>query len=390
MNYRNLENTLAKYTKDWSIEEGSYPAQSRADLNNAKEILKQHYKNVESLLDYDNQQVDGTDYKINFGGLMMIPSETMEGPLFMGEEKMSNVMTMFLNEDSNIDGEALAQVEDEIQELEAKNKTDSLDYSILQAAKQDILKGKKVDIDESIDEAIEKHDELNPDLWENNELKPEVKDKLLEIVGYFTNNLKEDEIELDVKDIVIIGSNANYNYTKQSDIDTHIVADMTPYKDVPDLALKLYNAYRSMWNNKYDPTIYGHEVELYVEPEEIKANSNGMYSLNTGWLKEPVQTNIPDIDEDELNTLVGEYENKIEGAKSIKDIEDIIDSLYLLRQESILKEGEFGIGNQCFKEIRNMGLLQNLKDKKIELENQEMSLEKTNDEVSESLLVYIN
>jgi hypothetical protein len=115
-----------------------------------------------------------------------------------------------------------------------------------------------------------------------------------------------------------------------------------------------------------------------------------MYSLNTGWLKEPVRTNIPDIDEDGLNTLVGEYENKIEGAKSIKDIEDIIDSLYLLRQESILKDGEFGIGNQCFKEIRNMGLLQNLKDKKVELENQEMSLEKTNDEVSESLLVYIN
>ena len=390
MNYRNLEITLAKYTKDWSIKEGSYPAQSRADLNNAKEILKQHYKNVESLLDYNNQQIDGTDYKINFGGLMIIPSETMEGPLFMGEEKMSNVMTMFLNEDSNIDGEALAKVEDEMQELEAKNKTDSLDYSILQAAKQDILKGKKVDIDESIDEAIEKHDELNPDLWENNELKPEVKDKLLEIVGYFTDNLKEDEIELDVKDIVIIGSNANYNYTAQSDIDTHIIADMTPYKDVTDLALKLYNAYRSIWNNKYDPTIYGHEVELYVEPEEVRANSNGMYSLNTGWLKEPVRTNIPDIDEDELNTLVGEYENKIEGAKSIKDIEDIIDSLYLLRQESILKDGEFGIGNQCFKEIRNMGLLQNLKDKKVELENQEMSLEKTNDEVSESLLVYIN
>jgi predicted nucleotidyltransferase len=68
----------------------------------------------------------------------------------------------------------------------------------------------------------------------------------LEIVGYFTDNLKEDEIELDVKDIVIIGSNANYNYTAQSDIDTHIIADMTPYKDVTDLALKLYNAYRSI------------------------------------------------------------------------------------------------------------------------------------------------
>lgn len=94
----------------------------------------------------------------------MISSETMEGPLFMGEEKMSNTISMFLNEASNIDGEALAKVEDEMQELEAKNKTDSLNYAILQAAKKEILSGKKIDLDESIKESLEKHDELNPDL----------------------------------------------------------------------------------------------------------------------------------------------------------------------------------------------------------------------------------
>lgn len=228
---------------------------------------------------------------------------------------------------------------------------------------------------ESLSEAIEKHDVLNPDLWENNEIKPEVREKLLEIVQKFDDNLKENGIELDVKDVVIIGSNANYNYTEHSDIDTHIVADMSPYKNEKDLAMKLYEAYKCLFNNKYDPTIYGHEVEIYVEPEQIRANSNGMYSLNTGWLKEPVQSNIPDVDENELNNGVAEFEDRIELAETIEDINNIIDSLYLLRQQSILRDGEFGIGNQVFKEIRNMGLLQELKDKKVALENKEMSLE---------------
>lgn len=228
-------------------------------------------------------------------------------------------------------------------------------------------------------EALEKHDELNPDLWEDNELKPNVKEKLEEIVDKFVENLAEDDIKISVDDIVLVGSNANYNYTEHSDIDTHIVANMDIYKEQEDLAIKLYDAYKRLFNNKYDPTIYGHEVELYVEPDKIRANSNGMYSLNTGWIKEPEQSIIPDIDEEKLNQLVAEFENKIEGADTIAKIDDIIDELYILRQESILKEGEYGIGNQCFKEIRNLGLLQKLKDKKVEAENQKMSLKEANE-----------
>ena len=161
---------------------------------------------------------------------------------------------------------------------------------------------------------------------------------------------------------------------------------MDVYKEQEDLAIKLYDAYKRLFNNKYDPTIYGHEVELYVEPDKIRANSNGMYSLKTGWIKEPEQSAIPAIDEEKLNQLVAEFENKIEGANTIAKIDAIIDELYILRQESILKDGEYGIGNQCFKTIRSMGLLQKLKDDKIALENQEMSLEKTNDESDSSLL----
>lgn len=59
----------------------------------------------------------------------------------------------------------------------------------------------------------------------------------------------------------------------------------------------------------------------------------------------------------------------------INNIDKFIEDLYNLRKESITKDGEFGIGNLIFKEFRNKGYLDKLKELKIELENKEMSLE---------------
>lgn len=119
---------------------------------------------------------------------------------------------------------------------------------------------------ESLTEA--KNDTLNPAIWENNELKPEVKEKLELIVDKFKERLKEDGVDIDVDDVIIVGSNANYNYTDKSDIDLHLIADLSIYKDKEDLAQVVYNAYRRLFNDKFDPMIYGHEVELYIEPKE--------------------------------------------------------------------------------------------------------------------------
>lgn len=267
-----------------------------------------------------------------------------------------------------------------------KKQIDGTNYKIVFTKNLDPDVANSGPIGKGLGEALEKHDELNPDLWENDELKSEVKDKLLEIVNKFKENLSEDDIELDIKDIVIIGSNANYNYTEQSDIDLHIVADTSVYEDQKELAVKLYDAYKRLFNNKYDPTIYGHEVEIYVEPDNIRANSNGMYSLNTGWLKFPENTAIPELDEVELQSLVSDYEEKIQNADSIDEIDNVINDLYILRQQSILSDGEYGIGNQCFKEIRNLGLLKELKDKKVQLETEEMSLTESLTSDDEALL----
>lgn len=110
------------------------------------------------------------------------------------------------------------------------------------------------------------NDTLNIKLFENGDLKEEVKEKLLKIKDKFLETLSEEDINLDVKDVVLVGSNVNYNYGPNSDIDLHIVADTSNYSnDMANLLDKIYNAYKTLFNQKYDLTIYGIPVEIYVE-----------------------------------------------------------------------------------------------------------------------------
>ena len=62
--------------------------------------------------------------------------------------------------------------------------------------------------------------------------------------------------------------------------------------------------------------------------------------------------------------------------KQLQEIDELINDLYKLRQQSIQQDGEFGVGNLVFKEMRNMGYLDNLKNLKRRLQSKEMSLEK--------------
>jgi predicted nucleotidyltransferase len=130
---------------------------------------------------------------------------------------------------------------------------------------------KELGLTESLEEKccnedIEKHDTLNPKLWdENNQLKPEVHEKILQIVDEFKSMLAEDGIKIDIKDIILVGSNASYNYTKDSDLDIHIKVDLDNLECPSDLYPLLYSAYRSIFNKNLDIDFYGIPVEIFVE-----------------------------------------------------------------------------------------------------------------------------
>ena len=242
----------------------------------------------------------------------------------------------------------------------------------------------------ALTEAVEKHDTLNSKLFTKDEiLKDKVRDKMLEIVDEFLADLKEQDIKVKVDDILLIGSNASYNYTKNSDIDLHILTNAKAAKYSPEVATALYSAYRSLFNKNLDITLYDIPLEIFVETEDSNRVSNGIYSVKKNkWLKKPVVEDIPDYDKETLDKLVTDWEAKCKDllddikadklndeTKVVKMLEDIYEKL---RKKGISK-GEYSEENLAFKELRNKGYLDQLKDYKNDLVSKRLSLEETFD-----------
>lgn len=226
-------------------------------------------------------------------------------------------------------------------------------------------------------EALEYHDKLNPLVWdENNQLRPEVSAAIKKIVNLFVD---QQEIKIPVLDVYILGSNASYNYSPTSDLDVHIITNYEEMSCDEQLIQTLFNALKTNFNKDYDFTIHGINVELYVQDVKSTTISNGIYSMkDKQWIKFPEKVENPKteiIDIDLFNKYKDKATSTLYNANSSQEIEDTINDLYLLRQQSLTKDGEFGDGNLIFKEIRSLGLLDKLKDRKKELVSQELTVE---------------
>lgn len=231
--------------------------------------------------------------------------------------------------------------------------------------------------------------QLNPILWQNNTLKPDIKKKVEEIVDKFIKGLEEKKISLKIEDIEIVGSNANYNYTTDSDLDIHVVVDMGEYSEEKKELLKLiYEYYKSSFNDKYEIYIKGIPVELYIEDKDTKAISNGVYSvLKDEWVKFPEEIEKQDVDiSSEFDYLLKEY-NKIKEMGDKEKAEQLLDTLYFNRKKSLALYGEYGVDNLIFKKFRNYGYLEELKEFIRDEESKLLSLENLTDRFLESIIV---
>ena len=224
-----------------------------------------------------------------------------------------------------------------------------------------------------LQEAIEVHDKLNPLLWDDdNNLKPEVYDKLLDIYNEFIRFI---DIPLNIVDVEIVGSNASFNYNENSDIDLHVIVNSeVNYIDKEILRL-FYNSKKGSFNDDYDITINGIPVELYIEDVNDGNATNGRFSiLENNWVvfPKPITYDIPDIT-DELNTWIENATDLIAGTDE-QAILDCINEIYMMRKLGLAEDGEASVGNLVFKELRNMDILSDLKDRYYELKSNDLSL----------------
>jgi len=68
--------------------------------------------------------------------------------------------------------------------------------------------------------------ELYPKIWhKQSQLDPEIRARLLKIANDFFKSLQLSNV--DILDVILTGSLANYNWSNYSDIDLHIIVDFT-------------------------------------------------------------------------------------------------------------------------------------------------------------------
>ena len=133
---------------------------------------------------------------------------------------------------------------------------------------------------------IKQQQTLDPQLWDDEKLKPEIVDRLIQIARKFFKSLDIGPITL-IKDITLTGSLASFNWSDYSDVDLHILLDFTQFEN-PEIIKDLVRNAASNWNNKHDIKMKGYEVEMYVQDANEPHHSLGVYSLsNNRFLKTP-------------------------------------------------------------------------------------------------------
>ena len=150
-------------------------------------------------------------------------------------------------------------------------------------------------MDNELIKSFKIQDDLNPKVWEKDSddyvMKSEVRERLLEIAYQFIDFLGVDIV---VTDIILTGSLSNYNWSKYSDFDLHVVADFNQYPENQiELYEKLFNLKKMIFNQNHDITLFNYEVELYVQNETESHFSSGVYSvLFNEWSNEPKKEDV--------------------------------------------------------------------------------------------------
>tara|TARA_R100000406_G_scaffold78829_1_gene59746 strand:- start:776 stop:1549 length:774 start_codon:yes stop_codon:yes gene_type:complete len=235
--------------------------------------------------------------------------------------------------------------------------------------KQAILEGRVLSLP-----SLGVKEDLDREVWdEKDQLRPEIREKLLEIAQDFWDGQDLDDVE--IKDIIFTGSLANYNWSKFSDIDLHIVIDYTDVNKDAELVRKYFNSIKSAWNRDHDIRIKDYEVEMYVQDYLEPHIATGIYSVKDDeWVKKPNKFNpeidykcvtvkanclMDDVDEIEEDFNEEEYSEAHDKTISLKE------KIRNMRKSGLETGGAFSVENLAFKVLRRNGYLKKLNDLKL-------------------------
>jgi len=216
--------------------------------------------------------------------------------------------------------------------------------------------------------AFDVQPDLNQKIWDGDvAVRPGVKAAIMDIVEEFLEGL---DLEAEIKDVIITGSIANYNWSKFSDIDVHILIDFAEVNENTKMVKKFFDSVRSNWNKLHVINVKGHEVELYVQEESEPHVSTGVYSLLTDkWLVKPKKIK-PELDKETATKKMLDISREIDKLSMIYDrgqhqgafdlAERIKEKIKRMRRSGLDRAGIYSPENLAFKMLRRSGDIEQL------------------------------
>jgi hypothetical protein len=240
---------------------------------------------------------------------------------------------------------------------------------------------------------------LNPKFWmksgDDYKMRSEIRDNLLEITYDFIDSLNVDIV---FSDIVMTGSLSNYNWSKYSDVDIHIIVNYNQFqKEIHELYDELFRMKKTLYGLKHDVTIYGYDVELFVENEDDNRDTKnvGRYSiLYDEWIIKPTKENVK-INRDSIEKKANQWMETIDDVLDNIENEDVdtakklikkqVEKLRKYRQCGLDKGGEYSDENLVFKILRRNGYLEKIKTAKNNLIDKKFTIKEAPQNVNQSL-----
>ena len=283
-------------------------------------------------------------------------------------------MIIFLTENENIKNYSISTNPKQIDEIE----------ELIHSIPDNI--SKEVKVSKDILDSFELKSELNPKLWEGDKLKPIVRTKLVKIANDFFKELNLPE-NVKMKDIIFTGSLANFNWSKFSDIDLHIVLDFDAINGDQQFKEDFFYAQKTVWNNNHNITIYDYPVELYAQDRTAKLAATSIYSVkNDKWVMKPEKETF----KPNKAAIKQKAERFINQLKSIKndydndDLESVVSKSEALktkiknyRSSGLESGGEFSLENLVFKVLRRTPFMEILNDLKAKAYDKKMSVKES-------------
>jgi hypothetical protein len=235
--------------------------------------------------------------------------------------------------------------------------------------------GKEVHVPKDVLDSFKIKNTLNPEIWPEGELNPKVQKNLIKIANGFIKDINLPK-GIKIKDIIFTGSLANYNWSKFSDIDLHVVLDFNQFDADPEMIQNYFNSQKTLWNQEHDITIFGYPVELYVQDTNTKLVATAVYSvLRNEWIRKPKRETfkldkvaIKDKAESfisQLKDIRDDYKDK-QYQSVVDKVTRVKDKIKQMRKAGLESGGEFSLENLTFKVLRRtpfMDILDSFKAK---------------------------